>query len=80
MYLLTFIHNFFRETFFYTMKTKFRVFDKLKVFKTLVENQIRKKIKAIICDGGREYNLKNFNTTCKENGIVKQITTPYTPK
>jgi len=39
------------------MKTKFDVFDKLKVFKALVENQIEKKIKAIKCDGGREYNF-----------------------
>ncbi len=29
------------------METKFVVFDKLKVFKTLVENQIEKKIKMI---------------------------------
>jgi hypothetical protein len=80
MYLLTFTDDFFKEFFFYTMKTKFGVFDKLKVFKALVENQIGKKIKAIKCDGGGEYNLKNFNTSCKENDIVKQTTTPYTPK
>jgi hypothetical protein len=30
------------------MKIKFGVFDKLKIFKALVENQTRKKIKAII--------------------------------
>jgi hypothetical protein len=58
------------------MKTKFGGFDKLKVFKTLVENQIGKKIKLILCDGGGEYNLKNFNAFCKENGIVKWTTTP----
>jgi len=80
MYLLTFIDDFFRETFFYSMKTKFGVFDKLKIFKALVENQIGKKIKVIKCDGGGEYNFKNFNTSCKENGIAKQTTTPYTPK
>jgi hypothetical protein len=31
------------------MKIKFGMFDKLKVFKALVENQTKKKIKAIIC-------------------------------
>jgi hypothetical protein len=51
--------------------------DKLKVFKALIENQIRKKIKPIKCDGGGEYNSKNFNTLCKENDIVKEITIPY---
>jgi hypothetical protein len=30
------------------------VLDKLKVFKALVENQIKKIIKAIRCDGGGE--------------------------
>jgi hypothetical protein len=43
----------------------------------LVENQIGKDIKAIKCDGNKEYNLKNFNAFYKDNGIVKQTTTPY---
>ncbi len=60
------------------MKTKFGVFDKLKVFKALVENQTRKKIKTIKYDGGDKYYINNFNTFYKENGIVKQTTTPYT--
>jgi hypothetical protein len=57
--------------FIYTMKTKFGVLDKFKVFKTLVENQIGIKSKQSNCDGGGEYNIKNFNTFCKENDIVK---------
>jgi hypothetical protein len=61
------------------MKTKFGVLDKLNIFKALVENWIAKIIKTIRCNGGGKYNFKNFNTLCKENGIVKQITTPYTP-
>jgi hypothetical protein len=36
--LETFIDDFSKKTFIYTMKTKFGVFDKLKVFKTLVVN------------------------------------------
>jgi hypothetical protein len=79
-YFLTFINDFFRKTFFYIMKIKFGMFDKLKVFKNLIKNQIGKKIKMIWCDGGGEYNLKNFNAFCKENGIVKWTNTPYTLK
>jgi hypothetical protein len=79
-YFLTFIDDFFRKTFFYTMKIKFGVFDKLKVFKVLVENQIRENIKVIKCDGGWECNFKNFNTFYKENAIVKQTTIPYISK
>ncbi len=77
-YFLTFIDDLSRTTFLYTTKTKFGVFDKLKVFKALVENQIGKKFKTIRYDGGEEYNLKNFNMFYKENNIVKQITIPYT--
>jgi hypothetical protein len=49
-YFLTFIDDFSRKKLFYTMKTKFGVFDKLKVFNALVENQTRKKIKVIRCE------------------------------
>jgi hypothetical protein len=59
-YFLTFIDNLSRKTFFYTMKTKFCLFDKLKVLKALVENQIGKKFKTIRYDGGEEYNFKNL--------------------
>jgi hypothetical protein len=70
-FFFTFIDYFSYKTFFYTMKTKFGVFDKLKVFKALVKNQTRKKIKIIKCDGGDKYYFSNFNTFYKENGIVE---------
>ncbi len=35
---------------------------------------------VIRCDGNWKCNSKNFNAFYKENGIVKQIITPYTPK
>ncbi len=57
-YFLAFIDDFFRKTFFNTMKTKFGVLDNLMVIKTLVKNQTRKKIKAIICDGGGSITLR----------------------
>jgi hypothetical protein len=60
------------------MKTKFSVFDKLKVFKDLVKNQTRNKIKAIRYDGVGEYNSKSFIAFCKKNDIMKYTTTPYT--
>jgi hypothetical protein len=70
-YFLTFIDDLSRKTFFHTMKTKFNVFDKLKVFKALVEDQTINMIKAIRCDGGEGYNFKNFNAFCKKNDIMK---------
>jgi len=38
-YFLTFIDDFFRKTFLYTMKIKFGVLDKLNVFKDLAKNR-----------------------------------------
>ncbi len=70
-YFKTFIDILFRRTFFHIMKTKFNVLDKLKVFKALVENQTRNKIKTIKCDGGGEYKSKHFNAFCKMNDIMK---------
>ncbi len=75
---LTVIDDLSKKTFFYTMKTKFGVFDKVKVLKALVENQIGKKFKTIRYDGGEKYNSKNFNMFYKDNNIVKQTTIPYT--
>ncbi len=37
-YFITFIDEFFRKLFFYTMKIKFGMFDKHKIFKAWVEN------------------------------------------
>ncbi len=58
--------------FFHTMKSKFCVFDLISLsFSKFGRKSNKKKIKAIKCDGGGEYNSKNFNAFCKENGIVK---------
>jgi hypothetical protein len=42
------------------MKIKFGLFEKFKVFKALMKNQIKNHIKAIRCDGGGEYKFKIF--------------------
>jgi hypothetical protein len=84
-YFLTFIDDFFRKTFLYTMKL--RRFDyfmnkltsvlvKHNVFKHLVKNKIKKKVEVIRCHGSDEYNSENFNIFYKDNGIMKQITIP----
>jgi hypothetical protein len=70
-YFKTFIDDFSWKTFLLYHKTKFGVLDKLNVFKALIENQTRKKTKAIICDGGGEHNFKIFNTFYKDNYIMK---------
>jgi hypothetical protein len=44
-YFITIINDFSRYITIYLLKHKFEAFDKLKKYKTLVENQLNKKIK-----------------------------------
>ncbi|GKA41152.1 retrotransposon protein, putative, ty1-copia subclass [Tanacetum coccineum] len=50
------------------------------VFKNEVENQLGKTIKAIRSDRGGEYISQEFKDYLKANGIVQQLTPPYTPQ
>ncbi|GJW07959.1 retrotransposon protein, putative, ty1-copia subclass [Tanacetum coccineum] len=48
--------------------------------KDLFENQLGKTIKAIRSDRGGEYISQEFKDYLKANGIVQQLTPPYTPQ
>lgn len=64
----------------YTIKSKNMVFDKFKVFKSLVENQCEPKIKMLWTDNGKEYCNEAFKSFLGEGGIIHQLTVPYTPQ
>eukprot|EP00253_Pinus_taeda_P019177 PITA_19177 len=49
-------------------------------FKALIENQTKKKIKILRNDNGTEYESNEFHDFCKEDGIKRETTTPYTPE
>ena len=38
------------------------------------------KIKILRSDNGGEYNSKEFNQYCKQHGIKRQFSAPYTPQ
>ena len=56
-YALTFIDEFSRYCWVHFVKNKFEAFDLFKVFKALVENQSRRKIKILKFDNGGEHVL-----------------------
>ena len=62
------------------MKNKSEVFKKFKEFKALIENHSERRIKTGITDNGGEYTSKEFEASCKEDGIKREITTPYNPQ
>ena len=79
MYYVSFIDDFSRYTWIYFLINKSEVFDKLKEFKALVENQTKKKIKVFRTNNGGEFCRNEFEEFYKKCGIARQNTTPYTP-
>ncbi|GJY18532.1 retrotransposon protein, putative, ty1-copia subclass, partial [Tanacetum coccineum] len=79
-YFITFTYDYSRYGYVYLLKHKHEVFETFKVFKNEVENQLGKTIKAIRSDRGGEYISQEFKDYLKANGIVQQLTPPYTPQ
>ncbi|GKA37803.1 retrotransposon protein, putative, ty1-copia subclass [Tanacetum coccineum] len=69
-----------RYGYVYLLKHKHEVFETFKVFKAEVELQLGKKIKALRSDRGGEYLSQEFKDYLSENGIVQNLTSPYTPQ
>eukprot|EP00253_Pinus_taeda_P033040 PITA_33040 len=59
-------------------KKKDEVFTWFRHFKALIENQCKKKIKTSRTDNGIEYKSNEFQYYCREAGIKREATTPYT--
>ncbi|KAK4394561.1 Retrovirus-related Pol polyprotein from transposon TNT 1-94 [Sesamum angolense] len=79
-FFLSIIDNFSRKVFVFLMKHKSEVFEKFKMWKSLVENQTGKKLKALRTDNGLEFCNQQFSELCQEFGIKRHRTTPYTPQ
>ncbi|GLT33022.1 hypothetical protein SLA2020_076450 [Shorea laevis] len=62
------------------MRTKDEAFAKFKEYKSIVENQKEKRIKALHSDKGGEYFSDAFSQFCEEHGIIHQRTAPYSPQ
>jgi hypothetical protein len=77
LYYISFIDDFSRKTWIYFLRKKSEVFEKFKEFKSLVENQIDKKIKVLRIDNNGEFCGKEFDQFYKKYGISFQTTTPY---
>ena len=49
-------------------------------FKSKVENQLERKIKKFWSDRGCEYSTKTLEDFCEKNGIIHEVSAPYTPQ
>ena len=79
-YFITFTDDMSRYGYLYLMKYKSESFEKFKEFKNEVEKQTGKNIKSLRSDRGGEYLSTEFQEFLKENGIISQLTPPYTPQ
>jgi transposase InsO family protein len=79
-YFVTFVDEFTRMMWLYTIKLKSEVFDVFKRFKVLIEKESGKSIKILRTDGGGEYTSKDFEAFCVNHGIGHKVTTSYTPQ
>jgi len=79
-YFISFVDEFSRKAWLYLIKAKSEAFNMFQKFKVLVEKQSRKSMKVLRTDGGGEYTSKVFEKFCEENGIVHEVTAPYTPQ
>ena len=64
----------------YFLKLKSEVFEQLKIWKALVENQSGHRIKILRTENGKEYVNTNLQHLCEECGIQMQHSVPYTPQ
>lgn len=64
----------------YLLKFKSEAFENFRNFKALVEKQSGCNIKILRTDRGGEFLSNDFNLFCEENGICRELTTPYTPQ
>ena len=62
------------------MRHKSESFEKFKLFKNEVQNQLGKNIKTLRSNRGGEYLSQNFDDHLKDCGIVSQLTPPRTPQ
>ena len=78
-YFMLIIDDFTRLTWVVFLKYKSEALQKFKIFKALVENQTRCKLKCIKSNRGGEFTDYDFAELCNECGIKQQFTIAGTP-
>ena len=79
-YFVTFIDDYSHLTVTYLIKQKSEALGCFKNYIKMATIQQEKQVKYVRSDGGGEFNSNDFKKFCLEEGIIHQITTPYTPQ
>ena len=79
-YFLSIVDDCSRKVWLYLLKHKNDAFVNFKQWKSLVENQTSRKVKALRTNNGLEFCNSEFDLFCKDNGILRHKTVKYTPQ
>ena len=79
-YFVTFVDDFSRRVWVYTLKSKDEVFETFLVWKKMVQNQTGRKIKVLRYDNATEYRNGEFLIFYKKEGISLHFTVRDTPQ
>lgn len=79
-YFVSFVDEYSRKLWIYLLKAKSEVCSVFKMFKVMAEKQSGRYIKVLRTDGGGEFCSNEMESFCKENGILHEVTAPYTPQ
>ncbi|GJR47278.1 zinc finger, CCHC-type containing protein [Tanacetum coccineum] len=74
-YIFLIVDDYSRYMWVYFLSTKDQAFDTFKEYKSTIEKELRTTLKMLRTDRGEE-----FTQYCKENGITRQLTAPYSPQ
>ncbi|GJX96525.1 retrovirus-related pol polyprotein from transposon TNT 1-94 [Tanacetum coccineum] len=79
-YIFLLVDDYSRYMWEYFLNSKDQAFGVFKEFKTRVEKEHGTKIKTFRTDRGGEFTSNEFHKYCRENGIIRQLTAPYSPQ
>ena len=79
-YFLTLTDDYSKKVWIYFLKTKSEVFNYFAEWKALVENQTGRRVKSLRTDNGLEFCNQKMDQLCRESGIRRHKTCPYTPQ
>src|ERR1044072_8229176 len=79
-YFILFIDDFTRRTWIYLLSQKSEASTTFTQVKAQAEKQSGESLKVLRIDGGGEYVSREMEELCKKEGIIHEITPPYTPQ